>query len=156
VDLLKPGSVTREASSGRFRGLVLAGGPGDPRRLEEAAAAARAALGRLPVLGIGLGHQVLALALGGKVGRMKLGHHGVNHPVRELASGRCQITVQSHSFVVEEQGLPATVEVTYRNVNDGTVEGLRSRDGAARSVQFHPTGDEMGRPSAVLAGFLEG
>lgn len=154
AEMLPAGSKAERVLADAPGRLVVAGGPGDPRRVTGAAAVLRELLGKLPVLGIGLGHQVLALALGGRVEPMKLGHHGVNQPVRELASGRCRITEQHHSFVVSDQGLPAGAEVTHRNVNDGTVEGIASRPARARSIQYHPMPDEEGRPDALLADFL--
>jgi len=143
-------------------GLVLAGGPGDPRRLDGARRTVKALLGKLPIFGVGLGHQLLALALGCGVQRMKTGHHGVNYPVRSLRDRRCEITVQRHSFVVDDATIPGGVEVTHLNVNDQTVEGIRSRGAPARaraaaaSVQFHPSRDDMGRPNVLLERFVEG
>jgi carbamoyl-phosphate synthase small subunit len=137
-------------------GLIAAGGPGDPRQATTAVKTLGDLLGKLPVLGIGLGHQALALALGGSVIRMKPGHHGVNIPVRDLVRGACAITGQHHSFAVDPDSLPDTAEVTHVNVNDRTVEGVRSKDHPAASIQFHPTEDEHGRPSAILAEFVKG
>jgi carbamoyl-phosphate synthase small subunit len=136
-------------------GLIAAGGPGDPRAARGAAAAVKAALGKMPVLGVGLGHGLVALALGCKVSRMKVGHHGVNQSVRDLEANRCIITAQHHSFAVEA-AVPSGVAVTHVNVNDGSVEGLRSRDARARGIQFQPGRDDMGAPSAILASFIEG
>jgi carbamoyl-phosphate synthase small subunit len=134
-------------------GVLVAGGPGDPRVADYAVRTVKALLGKTPVLGVGLGHQVLALALGCTVERMKIGHHGVNYPVRNLADGTSEITAQCHSFVVDGASLPKAVAITHRNLNDGTVEGIRSKAFRAASVQFHPCPDEMGRPHAVLAAF---
>ena len=136
-------------------GLLAAGGGGDPRKAVEAVAAIKAALGKMPVLGVGLAHEVLALALGCSVSRMKVGHHGANHSVRDLEAGGCVITAQHHSFVVDAD-VPAGVEVTHTNVNDATVEGIRSRKPAARGVQFRPGRDEMLAPNAIFQRFLEG
>ncbi len=137
-------------------GVVVAGGPGDPRVPAYAAATVKGLVGNVPVLGIGLGHQVLALALGCGVERLGAGHHGVNHPVRQPATGQCEITAQHHSFVVDGDSLPEGVEVTHVNLNDGSVEGIRSQEAAALSVQFHPIPDEMGRPHGLLVAFVEG
>jgi len=135
-------------------GLLLAGGPGDPHVAAEVVDTVKALLGKTPILGIGLGHQILALALGCTVKRMKVGHHGVNYSVKRTADGKGEISVQHHSFVVD-QDVPAGVEVTYVNVNDGTVEGIRSTEHPASSVQFHPSNDDWNRPNRVYSEFLE-
>ena len=155
VDILPGSASARDVLARGPDAAVVAGGPGDPRVLGYAIEATRSLLGELPILGTGLGHQILALALGCEVRRMKTGHHGVNYPVRTLSNRHCDITIQHHSFVVDEGRIPDGVEVTHSNVNDGTVEGFRSRDGKAASVQFHPCPDEMGRPSKLLERFLE-
>jgi carbamoyl-phosphate synthase small subunit len=138
------------------RGVIIAGGPGDPRVPNYAVKTVESLLGETPVLGIGLGCQVLALALGGQVKRLTAGHHGVNQPVKQHATGRCAITVQHHSFVVESDSLPDGVEATHVNVNDQTIEGIRSRDAAARGLQFHPIPDETGNPNELLVEFIQG
>jgi carbamoyl-phosphate synthase small subunit len=115
-------------------GVVLSNGPGDPGALTEETKAVEALLGRVPVLGICLGHQLLAQAAGLRTFKLRFGHRGSNHPVLELASGRVLVTAQNHGFAVEGHG-PA---VTHVSLYDGTVEGLSLPDAAAASVQFHP------------------
>ena len=92
----------------------------------------------IPIMGICLGHQLLALACGAKTGRLAFGHHGCNHPVKELATGKVQITSQNHNFAVLADSLPPELEVTHVNLNDGTIEGLRHKTLPAFSVQYHP------------------
>jgi carbamoyl-phosphate synthase small subunit len=149
------GFDARRALSAGPVGMIVAGGPGDPRAAKGAGAAVASALGRVPMLGVGLGCGLVALALGCTVSRMKVGHHGVNHSVRDTATGRCAVTAQHHSFTVEA-ALPKAVEATHVNVNDATVEGLRSREARAAGMQFVPGRDDNLAPSAILALFLEG
>ncbi len=120
-------------------GLFLANGPGDPEGVPYLAEAVRRLVGRLPVFGICLGHQILALALGGRTYKLPFGHHGANHPVKDLASGRVEITSQNHGFAVDPDSCPPQgLEVTHVNLNDGTCEGLRHRSLPVFSVQYHP------------------
>ncbi len=121
-------------------GIFLSNGPGDPAGLPYAAKATRAFLDAgLPLFGICLGHQILGLALGGRTYKLKFGHHGSNHPVREVATGRVQITAQNHNYAVDAETLdPAQVEITHWNLNDRTVEGMRLRGRPVFSVQYHP------------------
>ncbi len=120
-------------------GVFLSNGPGDPAGVPYAVAAVKRLLeSGLPMFGICLGHQILALALGGQTYKMKFGHHGGNHPVEDLQSGRVQITAQNHSYVVDSDTLPPEVEITHRNLNDGSVEGMRLRDRPVFAVQYHP------------------
>ena len=124
----------------RPNGIFLANGPGDPSATSRfAVPVVRELLASgLPIFGICLGHQLLALALGARTVKMHLGHRGGNHPVQELASGRVQITSQNHGFVVDRGSLPAELEETYTSLFDGTLEGLRLKDRPVFSVQFHP------------------
>jgi len=120
-------------------GLFLANGPGDPEGVPYLAEAVRRLVGRLPVFGICLGHQILALALGGRTYKLPFGHHGANHPVKNLASGRVEITSQNHGFAVDADSCPPHgLEVTHVNLNDATCEGMRHRSLPVFSVQYHP------------------
>ena len=120
-------------------GIFLSNGPGDPEPCDYAIAAIREFISRsLPVFGICLGHQLLGLASGGKTSKMKFGHHGANHPVQDLDSGRVMITSQNHGFQVDETTLPSNVRVTHRSLFDGTVQGIALTDRPAFSFQGHP------------------
>jgi carbamoyl-phosphate synthase small subunit len=125
------------------RGLVLSPGPGDPARLAGPVSLARAAIadGR-PLLGICLGHQIVGRAAGAQTRRLRFGHHGANHPVQDLASGRVQVTAQNHEVEVVGETLPADsgFVVSQRNLNDGSVEGLRHASLPIETVQYHPEG----------------
>jgi carbamoyl-phosphate synthase small subunit len=134
-----PGDTTAEAVLAcKPDGVFLSNGPGDPEPLEYAISTIRDLLGKQPVFGICLGHQLLSLASGAKTFKMKFGHRGANQPVQHLADGTVEITSQNHGFAVDEESLPANLEVTHRSLNDGTIEGVRRRDVAAFSVQYHP------------------
>jgi len=119
-------------------GVLLSNGPGDPAAVPYVAETVRGLLGRVPLFGICLGHQILALALGGRTYKLKFGHHGVNHPVKCLATGKVEITSQNHGFAVDAASLPAGVDVSHVNLNDGTVEGISAEAYAAMSLQYHP------------------
>jgi carbamoyl-phosphate synthase small subunit len=125
--------------------VLLSNGPGDPRDNPEAIKTTAALFGKVPVYGICLGHQIIARAAGAQITKLKYGHHGANHPVKDLATGRAFVTSQNHNFAVDSIGLPQGLTVTHRNLNDGSIEGLELRDPAsgrflAASVQFHPEG----------------
>lgn len=131
-------------------GLFLSNGPGDPEPLEAQVAQVQALAAKLPVFGICLGHQVLGLALGAKTFKLKFGHHGANHPVRNEKTGRVEITSQNHGFAVDPDSLPADVEITHINLNDQTVEGFRSKKDPLFSVQYHPEAAPGPHDSAYL------
>ena len=118
-------------------GVLVSNGPGDPAEVGYVSDAVGELLGRVPVFGICLGHQLLATALGGETYKLPFGHHGGNHPVRNLATGQVEITSQNHSFAVRE-GSVRGADVTHVNLNDGVIEGIRSSDVPAFSVQYHP------------------
>ncbi len=138
-------------------GILLSNGPGDPSAVGYAIENTVRLMGRKPILGICLGHQIMALALGGKTYKLKFGHHGGNHPVKELKTGRIEITVQNHSFAVEEKSLPDEVEVTHMNLNDQTVEAMCHRSLPIFSVQYHPEASPGPQDANhILSRFVEG
>jgi carbamoyl-phosphate synthase small subunit len=140
VTVLPATTPASEILAGGYDGLFLSNGPGDPEPVTYAIAALRALLGRIPIFGICLGHQLLALAAGGKTFKLPFGHRGANHPVRSLFDDkdRVEITCQNHGFAVDGESLDHTrARLSHVNLNDGTVEGLRI-EGAALSVQYHP------------------
>jgi carbamoyl-phosphate synthase small subunit len=120
-------------------GVFLSNGPGDPEAVPYAAETVRGLAGKFPIFGICLGHQIIGLAMGAKTYKLKFGHHGSNHPVRDESTRRIEITAQNHNFAVEpESAEKAGFEITHWNLNDGTVEGMRRRDLPVFSVQYHP------------------
>ena len=134
-----PGTATAEdVLAQEPRGVFLSNGPGDPEPLEYAITTIRDLLGKKPIFGICLGHQLLALACGAKTFKMKFGHRGANQPVQRLDTGAVEITTQNHGFAVDEDSLPDFLEVTHRSLNDKTIEGVRHRELSAFSVQYHP------------------
>ena len=133
-----PGSASTEGIMAHNPdGVVLSPGPGDPELLDYAVDTARGLIGKLPILGICLGNQVLARAFGGKNFKLKFGHRGANHPVRDLDTGTVYITAQNHGYAVEPDSLPPELEVSHVSLNDGTVEGLRHRSLPVMSIQYH-------------------
>ena len=130
-------STAEEFLARKPDGVVLSPGPGDPELLDYAVETARGLIGRLPILGICLGNQVLGRAFGGKTYKLKFGHRGGNHPVRDLASGRVYITAQNHGYAVDPDSLPADVAVSHVNLNDDTVEGLRHKSLPVMAIQYH-------------------
>ncbi len=140
-------------------GVVLSSGPGDPAQATKALATVRALIGRAPLLGIGLGHQLLALAIGGRTTKMKLGHRGANHPVRALRTGAIEITYQNHGYVVDRATVEGRAEITHLHLEDGSLMGLELASARALSVQYQPEssagaaapGNAFGRFLALLA-----
>jgi carbamoyl-phosphate synthase small subunit len=118
-------------------GILLSPGPGDPSLLDEITETVRNLIGRKPIMGICLGHQLIGRALGAETFKLKFGHRGGNHPVRDLATGRVYITAQNHGYAIDADTLKGGLEVSHVNLNDGTVEGLRHRDLPILSIQYH-------------------
>ncbi len=134
-------------------GVFLSNGPGDANALPYAVANVRALSGKTPILGVGLGHEILALSVGGETYKLPFGHHGEGHPVKDLAGGRSLVTSQNHNYAVRAESLPDRVAtVTHLSLNDSTVEGLRLREVPAFSVQFYP---DAGAGSAVSDGVFK-
>ncbi|MEC8784772.1 MAG: glutamine-hydrolyzing carbamoyl-phosphate synthase small subunit [Planctomycetota bacterium] len=134
-----PGNTTaEEILAMEPDGVFLSNGPGDPEPVSYAIETISALVGKVPLFGICLGHQLLALACGAKTFKLKFGHRGANHPILNLKTGRVEITTQNHGFAVSEDDLPEELEITHRNLNDDTVAGLRHRTAPAFCVQYHP------------------
>lgn len=132
-------------------GIFLSNGPGDPEDVPQTIDAVRTLIGKYPIFGICLGHQILSLAYGAKTYKLKFGHRGGNHPVKDLESGKIEITSQNHSYAVDENSLKDTpLTVTHRNLLDGTVEGVKCESDRAFSVQYHPESAPGPRDSAHL------
>ncbi len=138
VTVVPPDTSASDVLDLRPDGVFLSNGPGDPAVLGYAAQNINRLLGKVPIFGICLGHQLMGLAAGGETFKLPYGHHGCNHPVKDLRDGHVQITSQNHGFSVAAESLPEDVVVTHRNLNDGTVEGLRHTRYPAFSVQYHP------------------
>jgi carbamoyl-phosphate synthase small subunit len=139
VTVFPAAAPVEQILQGRFDGVVLSNGPGDPEPVTYAQENIGRLIGRVPLFGICLGHQLLGIALGGRTYKLKFGHHGGNHPVKELQTGRVEITAQNHGFAVDPDSLPAgTIDFTHTNLNDGTLEGFRHRQEPVMAVQYHP------------------
>ncbi len=131
-------------------GVFLSNGPGDPDAVAYAKEEVAKLIGQVPLFGICLGHQILGLALGGRTYKLKFGHHGANQPVKDLATGKVEITSQNHGFAVDAESLRGTAELTHVNLNDDTVEGLRHERSPLFSVQYHPEASPGPRDSTYL------
>ena len=139
VTVMPAATSAEELLAQKPDGVVLSNGPGDPAAVTYAIETIQNLLGHVPILGICLGHQLLGLAYGGETFKLKFGHHGGNHPVQDLSTGKVEITTQNHNFAVRIESIPGhTVELTHKNLNDGTVEGMRHKELPIFSLQYHP------------------
>jgi len=139
VKVVPADTSAKQVLSQKPDGVFLSNGPGDPAPLSYAIETVKNLLGKLPIFGICLGHQILGLALGGQTYKLKFGHRGANHPVKNLLTGLIEITTQNHGFCVDTDSLKKRdIELTHVNLNDNTVEGIRCKKLAAFSVQYHP------------------
>jgi len=138
VTLFPPTVTSQEILTSGCDGLFLSNGPGDPALLQNAVTMIKEVIGKMPICGICLGHQLITWALGGKTVKMKFGHHGGNQPVTELSTGRTFVTSQNHGFMSDKASLPADVETWFVNSNDLSIEGIKHKNLPILSVQFHP------------------
>jgi carbamoyl-phosphate synthase small subunit len=151
VTVMPAGTTSAAILDAKPDGLLLSNGPGDPAALPYVVRTARELIGRLPIFGICLGHQVMGQAFGGRTYKLKFGHHGGNHPVKDLRTGKVAITVQNHGFCVDIETLDKReIEITHINLNDGTLEGMRHKRLPIFSVQFHPEASPGPRDAEYL------
>ncbi|HEX2946799.1 MAG TPA: glutamine-hydrolyzing carbamoyl-phosphate synthase small subunit [Clostridia bacterium] len=149
IYVLPASSTAEEILSVNPDGVLVSNGPGDPKDLPGAKAVLQQLLGKKPLFGICLGHQLLGLSLGGNTYKLKFGHHGGNHPVKDFITGRCYITSQNHNYALEKD-FSSDIEITHMNVNDNTVEGFRHKTLPVLSVQYHPEAAPGPQDSAYL------
>jgi carbamoyl-phosphate synthase small subunit len=150
VEVVPASTPAGEILGRRPDGVFLSNGPGDPVEVPYAVEAVRSLLGQVPVFGICLGHQILSLAVGGRIVKLPFGHHGANHPVRNELTGEIEITSQNHNFAVDAASIEGVADVTHVNLNDGVCEGMRVRSAPAYSVQHHPEASPGPHDSAYL------
>ena len=152
VTVMPGNSTAEQVLAQKPDGVFLSNGPGDPEPLTYAVETIQNLLGETPIFGICLGHQLLSLALGAQTFKMKFGHRGANQPVFNELTGAVEITSQNHGFAVAEDSLPSVAEVTHRNLNDQTIEGIRHKELPAFSVQYHPEASAGPHDSSYLFG----
>jgi len=156
VTIVPAHTTAEDVTAMKPDGVWLSNGPGDPEPLTDIVENIRKLIGRYPIFGICLGHQLMGLAFGGRTYKLPFGHHGGNHPVKDLLTGRVEITAQNHGFAVDADSLPADCEITHINLNDNTVEGLRHRSLPVYSVQYHPeAGPGPHDPSHLFEEFVQ-
>ncbi|MCX7809168.1 MAG: carbamoyl phosphate synthase small subunit, partial [Deltaproteobacteria bacterium] len=150
VTVLPGDAKAKDVLALRPHGILISNGPGDPAAVEYGIECIRSLLGEKPIFGICLGHQMLAIALGGRTYKMKFGHRGINHPVKHLRTGRIEITTQNHGFAVDFKSLEDRCTLTHVHLNDGTCMGIEARELKAFSVQYHPEASAGPHDSAYL------
>lgn len=151
VIVLPAKSTYEEVMGYKPDGLFLSDGPGDPVSATYTVSVIRKVMeNKFPVFGIGLGHQLLAAALGAKTSKLQFGHRGANHPVKDLLTGKVYITIQNHGYAVDKESIPQDVEITHINIHDGTVEGIRHKEYPFYSMQYHPEPAEGPRESSYF------
>jgi carbamoyl-phosphate synthase small subunit len=150
IEVMPAKSTAEEILARKPDGVFLSNGPGDPAAAPYAAESVRKLVGKVPMFGVCMGHQILSLAKGAKTYKLKFGHRGGNQPVLDVGSGRVEITSQNHGYAVEEKSLPKDMEITHVHLNDRTVAGVRVKDADAFSVQYHPEACPGPHDSRVL------
>ncbi len=150
VDVLPASATAADVLALKPDGVFLSNGPGDPNEVPYAVETVQALVGRVPIFGICLGHQILGLAIGGRIIKLPFGHHGANHPVMNTELGQVEITSQNHNFAVDPASIASVAEVTHINLNDGVCQGLRVNGVPAYSVQHHPEASPGPHDSAYL------
>jgi carbamoyl-phosphate synthase small subunit len=150
IEVVPASSTSKEILARKPDGVFLTNGPGDPAAAPYAAKTVGELVGKVPVFGVCMGHQILSLAKGAKTFKMKFGHRGGNQPVLDIETGRVEISSQNHGYSVDDSTLPPDMEVTHRNLNDKTVEGVRVKGAQAFSVQYHPESCPGPHDSRVL------
>ncbi len=143
-------SSYREILQWKPQGLLLSNGPGDPAKVQKSVETVQRLLGKLFIFGICMGHQILALALGAKTYKLKFGHRGGNHPVKDIVTGKVYVTAQNHGYAVAKKSLPSHTEVNYINLNDQSVEGFFSHKNKCMGIQFHPESHPGPHEASVL------
>lgn len=138
VKVVPAGTSAQNILALKPKGVLLSNGPGDPAKVQRVPETVRKLLGKVPIFGICMGHQIMAHAIGAKTFKMKFGHHGANQPVMDLRTGKVMITSQNHGYAIDPETLPENARVTQINLNDKSVEGIEIPEHGALSVQYHP------------------
>jgi len=151
VDVVRNDKInTKEILKKKYNKIVISPGPGNPDQAGNCLSIVNELYNKIPILGVCLGHQILGLALGGKTKKMKLGHRGANHPVKNLIHDNVEITSQNHGFEVVKETLPKSIEVTHKSLFDGSIEGIRLKNKPVFSVQYHPESNPGPQDSVYL------